>query len=326
MEWQIPPSERITLRELAKKQAEYAALPIMETREKMWYDLNDAVPGARPPVVIETWTFDRDFLPEDVFQCSSEAGRWVEMWLLRHTRNHELIDDDKVVPDTFDIGWVTEEDEFGVQIGFEEIPDADGVPTGFRFDHPIHNLERDLPKLKPGTYRVDREKTFALQASLGDLLGDILPVVIRAGCHTSTMLTHRVVELMGMQAFFTAMLDQPEAVHQLMAYLRDNALSRMRLVGNRKPADPQQRQPGQFRLQLQLHPQAPPAGLRRRPRQAEGHLGLLQQPGDRRYLTPHVPEFCFPYYKESANPGDWCITAAANRYIPSGTTSANCPT
>ena len=61
-----------------------------------------------------------------------------------------------------------------------------------------------------------------------DLLGDILPVVIRTGTFGSTMLTNRVVELMGMETFFTAMYDQPDAVHHLMTYLRDNALRTMR--------------------------------------------------------------------------------------------------
>jgi hypothetical protein len=42
------------------------------------------------------------------------------------------------------------------------------------------------------------------------------------------MLTHRVVELMGMEAFFLAGYDQPDEVHRLMAYLRDNALRVMR--------------------------------------------------------------------------------------------------
>ena len=48
MEWHIPDYERTYLRELASKQAEYAALPIMAARTQMWYDLNDAKPGARP--------------------------------------------------------------------------------------------------------------------------------------------------------------------------------------------------------------------------------------------------------------------------------------
>lgn len=59
MDLTLPVDERVYLRDLAKKQAEYAALPIMRKRRQMWLDLNDEKPGAEPPVVIETRTFDR---------------------------------------------------------------------------------------------------------------------------------------------------------------------------------------------------------------------------------------------------------------------------
>jgi len=225
MNWHIPPTERAHLRTLAQKQAAYAALPEMAARKEMWTAVNDAHPGARPPVVIETWTFDRDFLPESVFQCTSAPGRQIETQLLRNIRNYELVNDDKVVPDTFDIGWFITVDEFGLQIDREAVPDAEGVVTGYRFLHPIRDLARDLTRLKPAAFHVDRPKTLAWQDFLTDLLGDFLPVEIRTGCPISTMLTNRVIELMGMQAFFTAMIDQPEQVHSLMAYLRDNALA-----------------------------------------------------------------------------------------------------
>ena len=226
-DFQLPEQERAYLRELAKRQAEYAALPIMETRKQMWYALNDAHPGARPPVIIETWTFDRDFMPENVFQCHSELGRQIETQLLRNIRNHELIDDDKVMPDTFNISWFIEEDEFGVPIDVETIKDAQDIETGFRFKHPIKDLASDLSLLKPTSLRVDRQRTHDYQAFLEDLFGDVLPVRIQTGCHVSTMLTNRVIELMGMQNYFMAIYDQPELVHQLMGYLRDNALRRM---------------------------------------------------------------------------------------------------
>ncbi len=228
MSWDVPVTERKYLRDLAQKQAEYASLPVMAERKQMWYALNDAHKEARTPVIIETWTFDRDFMPESIFQCTSETGRSIETQLLRNVRNHELIDDDKVIPDTFDTGWLIDYDEFGVKIDTERIEDAQGVETGYRYLHPIKDLERDLPILKPAAYRVDRKKTYDWQAFVTDLLGDFLPVVIRTGTFGSTMLTNRVVELMGMEAFFTAMYDQPDAVHRLMAYLRDNALSMMR--------------------------------------------------------------------------------------------------
>jgi hypothetical protein len=103
--WAISSEERIRLRELARKQAGYAALPVMDRRRRMWKALNDGKPGARPPVIIETWTFNRDFMPEGILRCTSPTARSVEWRLLENIRCHELLDDDKVMPDRWEIGW-----------------------------------------------------------------------------------------------------------------------------------------------------------------------------------------------------------------------------
>ncbi|MBI4024319.1 MAG: hypothetical protein HY360_05015, partial [Verrucomicrobia bacterium] len=184
--------------------------------------------GARPPVVIETWTFDRDFMPESVFHCVSEDGRQIERQLLRHVRNHELMDDDKVIPDTFEIQWFVDINEFGFPIETERVKDSQGVETGYRYQHPITDLDRDFPMLKPAVCSVDREKTMAWKQFVDELLGDLLPVELGGWMPYHTMLTHRIIPLMGMEAFFYAMNDNPDGVHRLMAYLRDNAMRMMR--------------------------------------------------------------------------------------------------
>jgi len=228
MPFQITADERTYLRGLARRQAEYAALPVMAERRQLWYDLNDGRAGARPPVVMETWTFNRDFLPASVFQCTSPDARNIEHQLLQNIRNHELINDDKVIPDTFDISWFTDIDEFGVKVGAEYVKDIEGVETGFHYVHPVTDLDRDFAALKPATCRVDRERTLEWKAFLEELLGDILRVQITTGVFGNAMLTHRLVALMGMEAFFLGMYDNPAGVHRYMAYLRDNALRVMR--------------------------------------------------------------------------------------------------
>ncbi len=229
MNWQIPDNERHYLRELARKQAEYAALPVMARRKQMWYDLNDGRTGARPPVIIETKTFDRDFLPESVYRCASEAGRRIEQQLLRNIRNHELIDDDKVMPDTFDIGFFVDIDFYGgLTIQRRTVKDAEGIETGYEWTHPIKDLKRDLHLLKPAVCSVDVQATHDYKAFLEDLFAGTLPVAIRSGTYARCMLTSKVIELMGMEAFFMAMYDAPDELHQLMAYLRDNVLRIMR--------------------------------------------------------------------------------------------------
>jgi hypothetical protein len=224
MDWQIPDSERTYLRELAKKQAQYAALPIMARRKQMWFDLNDGRPGTRPPFLLISGFFDRDFMPESVFRCASETGRHIERRLLRNILDHEILNDDKVVPDAFDIDWFTDIDATGVRIEQESIPDSQGVNTGFRLKNPIKNLREDFHILKPAVCRVDKERTLAWQAFLEDLFGNVLPVRLITGVYGCGSLTYEAFALMGMEAFYMAMYDQPDEVHRLMAYLRDNGL------------------------------------------------------------------------------------------------------
>jgi hypothetical protein len=230
MSWHIPDNERSYLRDLANKQAGYAALPVMEERKKIWYDLNDGHSGYIPPVVVETWTFDRDFLPERVFRCKSETGKSIEYQLLRNIRNYEFINDDKVMPDFFEINWFLDIDEFGVKVGREIRKDAEGYELGYRYLHPIKDLEADFQLFKPAVCKVDREKTMSWKSFLEGIFGDVLPVTIRTNNLECTSLTNRAIELMGMEAFYSAMLLNPGGVHLLMAYLRDNALSIMRWV------------------------------------------------------------------------------------------------
>ena len=302
MKWNIPEAERSYLRELARKQAGYAALPVMAQRRQMWYDLNDAKPGARPPVVIETWTFDRDFMPERVFRCASPDGRSIERQLLRNIRNHELIDDDKVMPDTFDIGWFVTIDELGVPIERTTVKDAQGIETGYQFHHPIKDLRRDFALLKPAACQVDRAKTMAWKAFLDDLLGDLLPVAIRTGVYGCAMLTHRVVELMGMESFFTAMYDAPDEVHRLMAYLRDNALRVMRWAeaeGLLRVNNGNQASFGSSFNYTTWLPAPGAAGEAARLCDMWGSANSQETVG----VSPEMyHEFCFPYYRDACEP------------------------
>ena len=224
MPYELPNDERAYLRELARKQAEIAALPIMAQRRQMWTDMNDGVPGTRPPFAIETWTFDRDFMPASIYRCASDYGRRLENGFLRHIRHHEILNDDHVCPDTFDMGWHVWCDEFGIQIPTQYIKDAEGVTLGYHFDCPIKDLSDGFAMVKPATFGVNRESTLAEKAFLEETFGDILPVVLRSGVYGNTYLTQKLIRLMDTQTFFTAMYDCPDTLHALMAMLRDNAI------------------------------------------------------------------------------------------------------
>lgn len=219
MSLSITAPERQYLRDLAKQQLEIASLPVMEKRKRQWQNLNTGKPAA-PPVVVETWTFDGDMMPESIYRCQSPAARRVESVLLRNIREHELIDDDKVVPDFFPVGVAVAIDDFGFAIEAAHADDGNGMDVGYRYAHPVEDLERDFGKLRPATVSVDREASRRNLAFAGDILGDILAVAAD-GVPPYVGLTEKVIKLMGMERFYVAMMDEPDAVHRLMRYLTD---------------------------------------------------------------------------------------------------------
>lgn len=303
MQFDLPDCERAYLRELAKKQAEYAALPVMAQRKRMWYALNDGQSGARSPVIIEPGTFDRDFMPPSVFRCTSEVGKRIENQILRNIRNHELLDDDKVMPDTFDIGFFVDVDYYGgVKVQRHTVKDADGIETGFNWDHPIKDLKRDLHMLKPAVCGVDVQRTLEYKAFLEELFGDLLPVCIRSGTYSRSMLTGHVIELMGMEAFFMAMYDCPDELHQLMAYLRDNALRVMCWAEKENLLRVNNANQASFGSSYNFTTMLPAAGYKAPVARLCDMWGAANSQETVGVSPEMYHEFVFPYYRDTCQP------------------------
>ncbi len=224
MSYYLPEDERVYLRGLAQRQAEIAVLPVMAKRRQMWTDMNDAKPGARPPFVIETWTFDRDFMPADIFHCTSDYGRRLENGFLHHIRHHEILDDDHVCPDTLDMGWHVWCDEFGIVIPATYRKDARRHRAGLPPRLPHHRFARRFRHDQTRHLRRGPGRHAGRANFLEETFGDILPVVLRSGTYGNNYLTHRLMSLMSMETYFMAMYDCPEMLHALMGLLRDNAV------------------------------------------------------------------------------------------------------
>lgn len=224
MNYSLPKEEKNILRRLAKKQAEIASLPIMEERKKLWKNMNDNIPNSRPPFAMESVTFDRDFMPLSIFQCKTQYGQALEKVFLRAIRHHEILNDDHVCPDTFDINWHVSCNEFGIEIPTTYEKDSEGIVTGYHFECPITDLSEGFDMVKPSTFQVDREGTAKEKEFLEECFGDILPVVIRSSTYGNCNLTQRLIRLMSMETIFLAMYDAPENLHALMSLLRDNAI------------------------------------------------------------------------------------------------------
>ena len=98
------------------------------------------------------------------------------------------------------------------------------VTASFRWEPPIKS-RADLAKLKPRTFSVNREATLTWKAHLEDLFADIMPVRLRGGFWWTTGMTITAVDLIGLEELMLWMYDEPEGLHELMAFLRDDHIA-----------------------------------------------------------------------------------------------------
>lgn len=213
--WSISKTEKDYLRELAKKQLEYSMLEIMKTRTERWYDHND-LKSDIPMITFETWTCAEDILPPS--QCQSEAAKEIETAIHMDIINHELINDDTVVPAWYSIDWDPKISLFGVEVGREYAKDSAGRNVGHVFNYVINDLKEDLGSLGDTKYSVDKERVLAWKAFVEDIIGDILPVKLSMGS-IAICPTQDVVHLMGMENMMFAMMDYPDEFHLFMKRL-----------------------------------------------------------------------------------------------------------
>jgi len=195
----------------------------MEEREKLWYDHND-LRGSRPPIVMEWGGFADEVLPP--LQCESESARAIERQLVSQIMNHELIDDDKVIPSFFPIYWRIGNRRLGIDFSVQHAKDSSGRELGQHVDPPIKDIVRDLRLLKPSEFSVDREGTLAWKAFVDETIGDILPTQLK----NNTLdwffcMTVVAVNLMTMESLFVSMIDYPDEFGRMMSFIADDSLA-----------------------------------------------------------------------------------------------------
>ena len=210
------------LRRLAARKAEIAEDPVNLERKELWYR-HDAGTGGRPMVLAEVGGI-RDKvhpLPESILECEEPWARAIERGLQVEIYQFEVLQDDHVVEPYVNTPWRVQVSDYGVQAVVHHAQDYDHLGAR-RWDPPIRNLGEDLEKLHPRTYSVDREATFAEKARLEKVFGGVLPVRIRGGFWWTMGMTWPAIDLIGLDNLMLYMFDDPEGLHRLMTFLRDD--------------------------------------------------------------------------------------------------------
>ncbi|HJD29738.1 MAG TPA: hypothetical protein H9914_12200 [Candidatus Blautia avicola] len=224
--------ERQRLRELAKKQLDYAEDPVNKKRIQEWYDHND-LKGQRPMIQLEIWGFEQEII-EPRLKCQSPEARELEWQLYQNFLNRELFDDDKVVPDYFPMNYDTWFKLFDIDVQVAD-PENTNRGLGHKFIPVLGDLEEDYEngKIKASTYGVNLENTQKKAEFVQEIIGDILPVKIKMDCLYSVP-TQMLVHIMGMEQMMMNMYDYPELFQRLMEQIEEDTLSYYKMLEDKR--------------------------------------------------------------------------------------------
>ncbi len=210
--------DRTILRELAREAADIAALPIQRERAQLWLDHN-ALRPTRPVVLAQpegAWT---ELVPDDSLQCQDERLRPWERDLRTAIFRHRHIPDDEPIRGNVNVPWVVRVSDYGVPVEYRRGEDR----GSFTWDAPIRGLE-DLARLRFRTIEVDRAESRANLNLARELVGDLVPVERRGSFWWSVGLTEKLILLRGLGQVMIDLYDNPQLIHRLMAFLRDDTL------------------------------------------------------------------------------------------------------
>jgi hypothetical protein len=235
----IGPKDRETIRSLAGRWMELANLPVMAERKRLWKAVHDLC-AERPVILVETCMMMDEYMPLEEIRCEDPFLRNVERNLRTAIRHAEEIGDDIVLEPYFRLAWEIEISDYGVSWGEYHATDGCGRSVAYSYKFPIAT-PGDFRKLRIRTKTVQREKTMRLKAILEETMGDVLPVrvgnndqfVFDSGCRPWTGmefigLTMDLFKLIGNNNLLYWVYDEPETIHQLMAFLRDDRIAYFR--------------------------------------------------------------------------------------------------
>jgi hypothetical protein len=205
----ISPKDREILRELAARKAELAHNTRNAEILKMW---NNQAKGVRdtPTVRLLFSNFTGEVVGNRL-RCEGDDARRLEWSLLASMVGRELFDDDTPVSDTFDVGLFAYATPFRSSANLIHAKGS----MGFHIEPITDDIEADIEMFLGGHFGADLNGTKAWCAYADEVFGDILPSRIVQGS-LSGPITNPLVQRIGMETYYMAMYDSPEALHRIM--------------------------------------------------------------------------------------------------------------
>ncbi len=224
----VPAADLAVLRQLGERQAQLAESAANQEKIEAWYRHDAGHPERRPMVLAEVdYLRDRVRAPWEELRCTHAWARQLERRLRLRHYEIEVLGDDHVALPWVEYGPVIHATDYGVPGGRHRQADAD--PLAHNYQPPLTTLDADeLARLQPRHFTWDRAAEDRERERLAQAFAGVLPV--RRRCQPWQLfmpLTSVALEFVGMDGFMTLLFDNPDGLHHLMGFLRDDYLAQI---------------------------------------------------------------------------------------------------
>jgi hypothetical protein len=218
------------LRELATRIKEVSESDENQAKIARWYAMDEGS-ADRPNILIEIGGIrgiTDDFI---TLQCEDDMARGQEHSMLTTLFIHDYVKDDSTVLPYINMGWNVSSTGYGIESQIER-SDNDGKMGAYHISSALTDLTREVPQLKKRQFTVDRDKTMETKAQLEEIYDGILKVRLRGNPWWTMGLTQAAVYLIGVEGLMMQMYDDPEGLHMLMSFLRDDYMGMLDFYQN----------------------------------------------------------------------------------------------
>jgi hypothetical protein len=217
----IPEKDKAILRDLAKKRAEIASLPVQEEKKELWRRLNRLDP-VRPMVLLRNGTWHQT-ADEIQLETEDDFTRGQELGLRRTLYHWEHMRDDTVYDANVYSAIVVKQTGMGIGTNATR-PDHEFGAAKY---NSVIDDDADPSIIPMPEVTVDWEATERNYQRLSDLYGGILNVEKRGVSGFGFAIMDTFIQWRSLQRTFTDMIDRPEWVHSWMDRMTRWHLSRI---------------------------------------------------------------------------------------------------
>jgi hypothetical protein len=208
------------LRDLTSRYVELTQQPHQQERRRQWRLLNSLKPE-RPLIYVRAFAWQE--MPESRCQCEDPLLQRFEGYL-RERLFHSTLGDDFIYEPWLSVEATYKSRGWGVEIPHQ----YSGVPGGsFKLDYPIRE-EEDFAKLRFPRHEIDEGATRRDVEKITAAVGDLITINVDRGPAYrmwAADLSSELGYLRGIENFMLDMMDRPEWLHRLLAFMRDGVLA-----------------------------------------------------------------------------------------------------